>query len=142
MPGRNQSQNKGQTINSKCEESWVFIGRIDVEAETLILWPPDAKSWLIWKDSDASSEHHQLNEHGFGWTPGVSDGQGGLVCCGSWGCKELYMTEPMNWTEMGGNFWPRNSFLNSLYRYNFTYMKLLMYIIINYSFFSTVLDWK
>ena len=44
LPGRNQSQNKGQMINSKWEESWVFIGRTDVEAETLILWPPDAKS--------------------------------------------------------------------------------------------------
>ena len=44
LPGRNQSQNKGQMINSNWEESWVFIGRTDVEAKTLILWPPDAKS--------------------------------------------------------------------------------------------------
>ena len=43
--------------------------------------------------------HHRLNGHGFGWTPGVGDGQGGLVCCGSWGCKELEMTEQLNWTE-------------------------------------------
>ena len=40
--------------------------------------------------------HHQLNGHGFGWTPGVGDGQGGLVCCGSWSCKELDMTEQLN----------------------------------------------
>ena len=94
----------------------MFIGRTDVEAETPILWPPDAKSWLIWKDPDAGKDwrreekgttedemvgwHHQLNRHGFGLTPGVGDGQGGLVCCGSWGCKESDMTERLNWTEL------------------------------------------
>ena len=40
--------------------------------------------------------HHRLHGHGFGWTPGVDDGQGGLVCCGSWGCKESDMTEQLN----------------------------------------------
>ena len=40
--------------------------------------------------------HHQLDGHGFGWTLGVGDGQGGLVCCGSWGCKESDMTERLN----------------------------------------------
>ena len=69
---------------------WVFIGRIDVEAETPILWPPDAESWLIGKDPDAGKDwgqeekgmtedkmlgwHHRLNGYGFGWTPGVGDG--------------------------------------------------------------------
>ena len=81
-------------------KSWVFIGRTDAEAETPILWPPDAKSWLIWKDPDAGKDwgwekgmtedemvgwHHWLNGHGFGWTPGVGDGQRGLTCYGSWG---------------------------------------------------------
>ena len=82
---------------------------------TPILWPPDVKSWLIWKDPDAGKDwrweekgttedemagwHHRLNGHGFGWTPGVGDGQGGLVCCGSWGCKELDTTEQLKWTE-------------------------------------------
>ena len=86
-----------------------FIGRTDVEAETPILWPPDAKSWLTWKDPDAGKDwgqeekgmtenevvgwHHQLDGHGFGWTPGAGDGQGGLACCGSWGCKKLDTTE-------------------------------------------------
>ena len=94
---------------------WVFIGRTDVEAETPILWPPDAKSWLIWKDPDAGKDwgqeekgiiedemvgwHHRLNGHGFGWTQGVVDGQGGLACCSSWGCKELDTTEWLNWIE-------------------------------------------
>ena len=73
-----------------------------------MLCPPDVKNWLIRKDPDtgrlkAGEEgttgdemvgwHHQLNGHRFGWTPGVGDGQGGLACCGSWGCKELDMTE-------------------------------------------------
>ena len=87
-----------------------------VEAETPILWPPDAKSWLIGKDPDAGKNwgqeekgmtedemvgwHHRIDGHGFGWTPGVGDGQGGLVCCSSWGCKELDTTEWLNWTEL------------------------------------------
>ena len=44
--------------------------------------------------------HHRLNGHGFGWTPGVGDGQGGLACCGSWGLKELDTTEQLNLTEL------------------------------------------
>ena len=87
-----------------------------VEAETPILWPPDTKSWLIGKDPDAGKNwgqeekgmtedemvgwHHRIDGHGFGWTPGVGDGQGGLVCCSSWGCKELDTTEWLNWTEL------------------------------------------
>ena len=81
----------------------LFIERSNAKAETPILWPPDEKSWLIWKDPDAGKDwgqedkgttehemtgwHHWLNEHEFGWTPGVGDGQGGLVCCGSWVCR-------------------------------------------------------
>ena len=92
---------KIQPVHPKGDRSWVFIGRTDVEAETPILWPPDGKSWLIWKDPDAGKDweqeekgttedelvgwHHRLNEHRFGWTPGVGDGQGGLAWCGSWG---------------------------------------------------------
>ena len=105
-----------QSIFSKGDQSWVFIGRTDVEAETPVLWPPDAKSWLIWKDPNAGKGwgqeekgttehemvgwHHWLNGHGFGWTPGVGDGQGGLACCGSWGRKESDTTEWLNWTEL------------------------------------------
>ena len=103
-----------QPVHPKGDQSWVFIGRTDVEVETPVLWPPDAKSWLIWKDPDAGKDwgwekgmtedemvgcHHRLNGHGFGWTPGVGDGQGGLVCCGSWGHKESETTERQNWTE-------------------------------------------
>ena len=98
-----------QLVYPKGDQSWVFTGRMDVEAETPILWPPDAKSWLIWKGPDAGKDwgqeekgmtedemvgwYHRLNGHGFGWTPGVGDGQGGLECCCSWGRKESDMTE-------------------------------------------------
>ena len=80
-----------QPVHPKGDQSWVFIGRTDVDPETPIFWPPDAKSWLIWKDPDAGKDwgqeekgmteeemigwHHQLNGHGFGWTLGVDDGQ-------------------------------------------------------------------
>ena len=104
-----------QAVHPKGDQSWVFIGRTDIEAETPILWPPDAKSWLIWKDPDAGKDwgqeekgttedemvgwYHWLDGHGFGWTPGVGDWQGGLACCSSWGHKESDMTERLNWTD-------------------------------------------
>ena len=104
-----------QPVHPKGDQSWVFIGRTDVDAETLILWPPDAKSWLIWKDPEAGKDwgqgekgmtedemvgwHHRLDGHGFGWIPRVGDGQRGLACCGSWGRKELDTTERLNWTD-------------------------------------------
>ena len=105
-----------QPVHPKGHQSWVFTGRTDVEAETPILWPPHAKSWLTGKDPDAGKDwgqeekgmtedemvgwHNQLNGHGFGWTLGVADGQGGLACCNSWGCKESDTTEPLNRTEL------------------------------------------
>jgi len=100
-------------------QSWVFTGRTDAKAETPVLWPPHAKSWLIGKDPDAERDwgkeekgttedemagwHHRLDGHEFEWTLGVGDGQGGLVCCDSWGCKESDMTEWLNWTELNWN---------------------------------------
>ena len=48
-----------QPVHPKADQSWVFIGTTDVEAETPILWPPDAKSWLIWKDPDAGKDWRQ-----------------------------------------------------------------------------------
>ena len=113
-----------QPVHPKGNQSWVFIGRTDVEAETPILWPPDVKSWLIWKDPDAGKDwgqeekgttedemvgwHHWLNGHGFGWTPGVGDGQAGLACCGSWGHKESDMTERLNWTELKNSLFSKS----------------------------------
>ena len=108
--------NEIQPVHRKGDQSWVFIGRTDVEAETRILWPPDVKSWLIGKDPDAGKDwrreekgttedemvgwHHQLDGHGFAWTPRGGDGQGGLACCGSWGFKGSDTTEQLNWTEL------------------------------------------
>ena len=103
-----------QPLHPKGDQSWVFIGRTDAEAKTPILWPLDAKNWLIWKDPDAGKDwrqeekgatedemvgwYHQLYGYGFGWTPGVGDGQGSLASCDSWGCKESDTTEQLNWT--------------------------------------------
>ena len=108
-----------QPVHAKGDQSWVFIGRIAAEAEVAILWPPDAKSWFVRKDPDAGKDwgqeekgttedkmigwHHWLSGHGFGWTPGVGDGQGGLACCGSWDHKESDTTEQLNWTELKVN---------------------------------------
>ena len=102
-----------QPVHPKGNPSWTFTGRTDAEAETPILWPPNAKSWLIWKDPDAGIDwgqeekgmtedemvgwHHWLDGHGFGWSVGGGDGQGGLVCCGLRGHKELDTTEQLNW---------------------------------------------
>ena len=104
-----------QPVHPKGDQSWVFIGKTDVEAETPILWPPNAKSWLTGKDLDAGKDWkqeekgmtenemvgwcYQLDGRGFGWTPGVGDGQGGLACCGSWGHKESGTAEWLKWTE-------------------------------------------
>ena len=103
------------TSPPKGNQSQVFIGRTDVEAETPILWPPDAKSWLTWKDPDAGKDwgqekkmtenemvgwHHQLNGHGLGKTPAPGDRQGGVACCSSWGHKESETTEQLNSTEL------------------------------------------
>ena len=96
-----------QPVHPKGNQSWIFIGRTDAEAESPVLWPPVAKNWLIRKDPDAGKDwrqekgttedemvgrHHRLNGHGFGWIPGIGDGQGGLACCDSWGRKESDMT--------------------------------------------------
>ena len=91
-------------------------GRTDAEAETPILWLPDAKSWLTGKDPDGGKDwgqeekgmtkdemigwHDRLDGHEFEQVLGVGDGQGSLACCSSWGCKELDMTEWLNWTEL------------------------------------------
>ena len=107
--------NEIQPVHPKRNQSWIFIGRTDAEAETPILWPPDVKSWLIGKDPDAGKDwrqeekgttedemvgwHHQLNGHEFEQTPGVGDGQGGLACWSPWGRKELDTIEQLNWTD-------------------------------------------
>ena len=100
-----------QPVHPKGDQSWIFIGRTDAEVETPMLWLPDSKNWLIWKDPDAGKDwrreekgttedemvgcHHRLDGHEFEQAPGVGDGQG----CSPWGHKELDTTEWLNWTE-------------------------------------------
>ena len=110
------ARRSNQSTLKEISQSWVFIGRTDVEAETPILWPPDAKSWLIWKDPDAGKDwgqeekgtteaemaecHHGLDGRESKWTPGFGYGHGGLACCDSGGRKESDTTERLNWNEL------------------------------------------
>ena len=98
-------------VHPRGKQPWLFTRRNDAEAETPILWPPDAKSWLIRKDSDAGKHwgqeekgttedemvgwHHWLSGHESEWTPG-DGGQGSLVCCSPQGHKEFDMTKRLN----------------------------------------------
>ena len=100
-------------INPKGDQSWVLFGRTDVEVETPICWPPDAKNWLIGKDPDAEEDmmqeekgitqnamvgwHQRLDGHETEQAPGVGDGQGSVACCNPWGHKESDTTEQLNW---------------------------------------------
>ena len=104
------------------DQPWDFFGRNDAKAEIPVLWPPHAKIWLIGKDSDAGRDwgqeekvttedemagwRHWLHGRESEWTPGVGDGQGGLVCCDSWGLKELDTTERLIWSDLNSQqFW-------------------------------------
>ena len=112
-------------VNPSGNQSWIFIGRTDAEAETPILWPPDAKNLLLGKDPDAGKGwrqekgmiedemvgwHHWLDGHEFEQALGVGDGWRSLACCSPWGCNESDMTERLSWTERligsrGDEFW-------------------------------------
>ena len=103
---------KIKPVHPKGNQSWILIERTDAEAETLILWPPDAKSQLTGKDPDAVKDwgreekgetedvvvgwHHRLYEHKFGQTLGDGEGQGSLAYCSTWSHKESDMTEQLN----------------------------------------------
>ena len=105
-----------QSVHVKGNQTWIFIGRIDVETETPILWPPDVKNWFIWKYSDAGKDwrrqekgmtedemvewHHWFSGHEFEQAPGVGVGQGGLTCCSQWDHKESDTTEQPNWIDV------------------------------------------
>ena len=105
-----------QSLHPKGNESWIVIGRTDAEAETPVLWPPDAKNWLIGKDPDSGQDrrqeekgmtedemvgwHHWLDGHEFEKALGVGDRQESLVCCNPWGCKEPNVSATSDWTEL------------------------------------------
>ena len=92
-----------QPVHPKGDQSWIFTGRTDAEAEAPILWPPNAKNRLNGKDPDAGKDwgqeekgmteddtvqwHHRFYGHEFERALGVGDGQGSLACCSPWGCR-------------------------------------------------------
>ena len=103
-------------VNPEGNQFWLFIGKTDAEAKAPIIWPPDAKNWLIGKDPDAGKNwrqeekgptedkmvgwHHWLDGHEFEQALGVGDGQGSLACYSPWGHKESDTTEQLNWTDL------------------------------------------
>ena len=114
-------------VNPKGNQPWIFIRRTDAKAEAPILWPPDAKNWLTGKDPDAGKNwrqeekgmtedemvgwHQWLNGHGFGWTQGVGDGQGGLACCSSSVCRVGHdWATKLNWTDLYSNLFIQDCF--------------------------------
>ena len=93
---------KIKAINPKGNQSWIYIERTDAEAETPILWPPDAgKDWGQEGKEETEGAvvgwHYWLYEHEFGQTPGDHEGQGNLACCSSWGCQESDTTDQLNY---------------------------------------------
>ena len=112
-----------KSVNPKGNQAWIFIERTDAKAEVPVLRPPDVKSWLIGKDTDAGKHwrqgkkgvtdiemvgrHHPLNGHEFEQTPGDSEGEGSLACCSLWGRKELYMNERLNHKNLL-YYWTKN----------------------------------
>ena len=97
-----------QPVHSEGDQPWNFFVGNDAEAETPVLWPPQAKCWLIGKDSDAGRDwgqeekgttedemvgwHHRLDAHEFEQAPGIGDGQGSLACCSPWDSQEFSPT--------------------------------------------------
>ena len=118
-----------QPVHCKGDQSWVFFGRTVAKAETPVLLATSCQELTHWKrlwcweGLGAGGEgddrgwdgwmHHQLDGHEFEWTPGVGDGQGGLACCNSWGCKKSDTTERLNWTE----FKYQSNLLNRRWRF-------------------------
>ena len=130
-----------QPVHSKGDQPWDFFGKNDAKAETPVLWPPHAKSWLIGKDSDAGRDwgqeekgatedemaggHQRLDGREFEWTPGDDDGQGGLACCDSRGRKESDTTERLNRTELKQLFAVCNSASVSYWNAKFTEARVI-----------------
>ena len=101
-----------QSVHPKGDQSWIFFGRTDAEAEMPILWPPDLKNWLVWKDPDAGKDwrwekgttegemvwwNHWLHGHELEQTPRYGEGQRSLAWCNLCGRKESDIAEQLNW---------------------------------------------
>ena len=151
-----------QPVRPKGDQSWVFIGRTDAEAETPILWPPDAKNWLIGKDPDAGKDwrkeekgttegemvgwHHRLDGHEFEQALGVGDW---WACCNPWGQKELDMTERLNWSVSCAVLWTVSSLDKTLLAFSLLHFALqgqtclLLQVCLNFLLLhSNPLRWK
>ena len=130
-------------VNPKGNQSWIFTGRTDAEAETLILWPPNAKSRLTGQDPDSGKDwgqedkgktehemvewYHWLNGHEFEETPGDNEGQESLACCSSWGRRFGRDLEPEqqhgkniglgfnHWLYLEQTVWSKANYLASLF---------------------------
>ena len=116
-----------QPVHPKGNQSWISNGRTDAEAETPILWPPDAKNWFLGKDPDVGQDwrqeekgmtedemvgwHHQLDGHESEQAPGVGEGQGSLACCSPWGVRHHWVTE-LKW-----NFLPVPCLITTSFSY-------------------------
>ena len=131
-----------QPVHSEEHQPWDFFVSNDAKAETPLLWPPHAKSWLIGKDSDAGRDwgqeekgttedemvgwHHRLDVREFVWTPGVGDGEGGLACCDSWGCRVGHdLVSKLNWLAKKFASWTK-LLANTIYSWG----KLECYLLI------------
>ena len=141
-----------QSVHSEGDQPWDFFGRNDAKAEIPVLGPPHVKSWFIGKDPDAGRDwgqeekgmtedemagwHHWLDGRESEWTPGVGDGQGGLACCDSWGCKESDMTERLIWSDL--IWWNKKSFFFCLFHTLICFTPL----IVNYRNIPSVLIGK
>ena len=129
-----------QPVHPKGNQSWIFTGKTEAEAKTPILWPPDVKNWLIWKDPDAGKDwrqaeqgmtenemiggHHQLYGYEFEQAPGVCDGQGSLACCNPWGSQTVRHDQAteLNWKSVALS-WSLNRSLVHKWLYNITHWK-------------------
>ena len=115
-------------VNPQGNQFWIFIGRTNAETEAPILWPPDAKNWLIGEDPISRKDWRQ-EEKGqqrmrwldditdlmdmFEQIPGVGEGKRSLVCCSPWGLKESDTTEWLNWTEQNRKSCFTNSWIQT-----------------------------
>ena len=148
--GEDSSESLGpleiQPVHSEGDQPWDFFGRNDAKAEAPILWPPHAKSWLIGKDSDAGRDwgqeekgttedemagwYHGLDGRESEWTPGVGDGQGGLVCCDS-GVAESDTSEQLNWTDIHINIHTTTYIYAYIYTHIHAYILCVLYVLLN-----------
>ena len=97
---------EGMMLKLKLQYSGHLMGRVDSLKKTLMLGGIGGRRKRGQQD-EMAGWHHWLDGHDFGWTPGVGDGQGGLACCNSWGCKESDTAERLNWTELNlvNSYW-------------------------------------